>query len=64
VITAAGSFFKVMPSSLVRYQGEQVLSSCGGVLIASSTRLALRAHDLVVIPAAAKSTRFEAADNG
>ena len=63
-IAVAGSFIEVMPSSLVRYKGEQILLSHGGILIASSTRLALRAHDLVVIPAAAKPTRFEAADNG
>lgn len=63
-IAVEGSFIEVMPSSLVRYQGEQVLLSHGGVLIASSTRLTLRAHELVVIPATAKPTRFEAVDNG
>ena len=63
-IAVEGSFIEVMPSSLVRYQGEQVLLSHGGVLIASSTRLGLRAHELLVIPATMKPTRFEAVDNG
>jgi len=63
-ITAADSFLDLMPSTLVRYQGQQVRLSPRGVRISTSTRLALRAYDLVVSPATANPTRVEAADKG
>jgi hypothetical protein len=63
-ITAHGSFVQIMQRSFVKFKGDLVELSHGGVVIATSTRIALKAESITIVPAASKPTNYEVADNG
>ena len=62
-ITAGGSSVLVMPNASVKFLGNAVEVTQGGVSIATSAGMAARAFGLTITPAAQKFSKFEVAED-
>jgi hypothetical protein len=62
-IIAGGSSVLVMPNSLVKFVGHGVELTEGGVSVATSEEMEVKAAGLTITPASQKQSKFEVAEN-